>query len=86
MTDQKKITIAFSSLVLASAFEGIFLLSQLSEHFYNILWGLQLILVLMALGISAKMLGNFSASKKLRTQSRFILIFAALLSVYAFII
>ena len=86
MTDEKRIKIAFSSLVLASAFEALFLLAQLSEQFYNILWGLQLILVLVALGISSKMLANFSAPKKLRPQSRFILIFAALLSVYAFII
>jgi thiol:disulfide interchange protein len=86
MTDEKKIKIAFGTLVLASAFEAIFLLTQLSEQFYNILWGLQLFLVLVTLGISAKMLGNFSAAKRQRTQSRFILIFAALLSVYAFII
>jgi hypothetical protein len=86
MTDEKKIRIAFSSLILASAFEVLIELTQLPEQLSNILWGLQLILVLVALGVSAKMLGNFSASKKLRTQSRFILIFTAMLSTYLFII
>lgn len=86
MTDEKKVKIAFGTLILAYAFEAVILLVQLSERFYNILWGIQLILVLVALGISVKMLGNFGAANKLRTQSRLILIFAALLSVYVFII
>ena len=86
MTDKKKISIAVSSLILASAFEALILLTQLSVQLSNILWGLQLILVLVALGISAKMLGNFGTSKKLKNQSRLILILASALALYAFIL
>lgn len=86
MTDEKKIKVAFGSIVLAYAFEALLLLIQLPKQLGNILWGLQLIFLLVALGITVKMLGNFGAPKKLKTQSRFILIFATLLSVYAFII
>ena len=86
MTDEKKIKVAFISLIIAFIIEAINLLTQLTERVNNVLWGVQLILVLFGLGISAKMLGNFTANKNLKIKSRIILFFASLLAIYAFIL
>ncbi len=86
MTETKRVRIAASSLVIAAVFEGVKLLLSISDQFHNILWGLQLILILVSLGISAKIAGAISMPQKLRNQSKIILILAGLLGTYAFII
>ena len=86
MKDERKIKTAALSLILAGSFEAINSFVQVSERVHNILWGFQLILLLVALSISAKMIGNFGAEKKIKNLAKLILILAAFLGIYVFII
>ena len=85
MNEQKRIRIAAISFVLAFAYELIQAFVSIGERLHGLLWGLQFIFLLLAIGISVKLISEPGIAKTIKTKARIILLVATIQAVYTFI-
>ena len=86
MSEKKRIRIAWIYLSLVILLELIKIIWHPEGWFEGFSLGVELVLILGAIGYSAKFVGVMSAEKKLRIQSFVILTISTVLAVYLFIL